>query len=521
MKKIFFVFYILILQTSIAQLPIGGWRDHFSFIDIIAIIEMNDATIVGASESGIFYLNTDGSIDKLTKASGLSDIGVTSMQYFKNSNTIIIGYNNGNIDIIVDGEINNISDIKRKNIAGNKCIYSISNLDDYAILSCGFGIVKIDIINMEIADTYYIGEDASFVEVYKTLSHNDSMYAATNQGLFVANKNDFLSDYNNWYLSNTPPYTKFIDISVFNNNLYSIINYDGSVIFAKQNDDYVWNEIATDLYVDAKIFTDDNLYIPTGKKIMIYNNNDVLIEEIEHYVEDWTIDPQFVKIANDGRVLIGDKRDGIVIHTNSTDDFYYPSGVYLNQVKKVEAKAGYIYASRGGFKENGVNLWLGGKINYLIDSEWHTVSNSDTRDFYDILIDESNYSHYYIGTWGYGLLEFREDELLNHYDASNSPLETIEGTPIRLSGMEYDDKKNIWMVHASNNHALNVLKTDNTWSNLLLNHTISDISTDKLSILESGIVWIGLPEDGFLALDEDSTKQLIMKMMTYTNDFIR
>lgn len=505
MKKFVLIFLVALTNLSIAQLPIGGWRDHFSFIDVFSIIEKNDGTIVGASESGIFYLNVDGSIDKLTKVSGLSDVGLTAMAYFKDLDAIVLGYENGNIDIIAGGDVYNVSDIKRKNIAGNKQIYSITSQGNYAFLSCGFGIVKLDVKNIEISDTYYIGEEASFVEVYKTVSFGDSIYAATNQGLFVANKNDFLADYNNWHIIEAP-YQNFSDIVVFGNILYCIVNEENVSSKLIKRVDYKWQILNPEILSTSHLFCSDNLYVATGKSILVYNSTNVLTEKIEHYVSDWSIDPKFIAVAKDGRLLIGDKYDGLVIHKNSTDDFFSPAGVYQNEVINVKAYDGYVYATRGGFKDNGVNLWLNAKVSYLVDNEWNLVEQSGANDFYSILVDDSDYSHYYIGAWGDGVFEYQGDELLNHYDASNSPLQSIiEGAYTRISGMDYDNQKNIWIVNRSENNALNVLKTDNTWKSFVLNHTISNINTGQLSVLKNGIVWIEFPDDGFFALDYNNT----------------
>lgn len=506
MKKFVLIFLVALTNLSIAQLPIGGWRDHFSFVDIFSIVEMSDGTILGASESGIFYLNVDGSIDKLTKASGLSDVGLAAMEYFQDFDAIVLGYENGNIDIVVGGDVYNVSDIKRKNIAGNKQIYSITSQGNYAFLSCGFGIVKLDVENFEISDTFYIGEEASFVEVYKTVSFEDSIYAATNQGLFVANKNDFLADYNNWDLTGNSDSSIFYDITVFNNVFYAVVKFEGesTQLIKKQNNS--WQIVNPDILDESSLYFYDNLYIATGKSILVYNSADVLTEKIEHYVFDWSIDPQFVAVSKDGRLLIGDKHDGLVIHTNTADDFFSPVGVYQNEVINVKAYDGYVYATRGGFKDNGVNLWLNAKVSYFVDNEWNLVEQSGANDFYSILVDDSDFSHYYIGAWGYGIYEYQGDELLNHYDASNSPLQSIiEGAYTRISGMDYDNQKNIWIVNRSENNALNVLKTDNTWKSFVLNHTISNINTGQLSVLKSGIVWIELPDDGFFALDYNNT----------------
>ena len=113
----------------------------------------------------MLYEVITGSVDKITKASGLYDVGISATQYFPELNFIVIGYENGNIDVVTESEVKNVSDIKRKNIASDKQIYSIAKYGNYAYLACGFGIVKLDVENAEITDSYFIGDNAAYVIV--------------------------------------------------------------------------------------------------------------------------------------------------------------------------------------------------------------------------------------------------------------------------------------------------------------------------------------------------------------------
>ncbi|MBN2893249.1 MAG: T9SS type A sorting domain-containing protein [Bacteroidales bacterium] len=504
MKKLFFLFFLTIVNVSMAQLPIGGWRDHFSFTNIFSVYETNDGSIIGASESGIFYLNKDKSIDKMTKASGLSDIGVSSMIYASELNSIILGYENGNIDIIVDGDVNNISDIKRKNISGDKKIYSITQNGNFAYLSCGFGIVKINIETSEIADTYFIGENASYIEVYNTIVVDDSIFAATNQGLFSANQNDYIADYSNWNIINTGSFSDIKDIAYFNGYIYYIgfneTEYD--LLKLENNSSEI---IISNISETTKLYPFDYLYIANGEDIKLLSSNDIIASEIDEYPNLWGSFPLFVNFSSNNRMLIGDKSLGMVINDNGSFNSYYPSGVYKNEALNIATQSGYVYATRGGFKDNSVNLWLLGTVNYFNENKWETVINFEAHDFYCILIDESDFSHYFIGSWGNGIFEYKEKELLNHYDETNSVLDPLVSGDLRISGIAYDNEKNIWSINASANNSISILKNDGTWETLLLNRTMAGLRTGNLAILENNLVWISLPDKGFLALDYNKT----------------
>ena len=101
MKKAFqIVFFCFIGLHAIGQIqPIGNWRTHASMQNIFSVDSIN-GKIIAASSNG--YFTYDPSRNELitqTKATGLSDISIKVFSKQPGSNLIVIGYENGNIDI--------------------------------------------------------------------------------------------------------------------------------------------------------------------------------------------------------------------------------------------------------------------------------------------------------------------------------------------------------------------------------------------------------------------------------------
>ena len=92
---------------------------------------------------------------------------------------MLIAYDNTNIDLVVGNSIYNISDIKRKSIVGEKKINDIYFIDNLAYLACSFGIVVVDLVKLEVKDTYYIGDNGGSVRVNSITSTSTRMRAAT------------------------------------------------------------------------------------------------------------------------------------------------------------------------------------------------------------------------------------------------------------------------------------------------------------------------------------------------------
>jgi len=193
MKKITFLFVILsfiLVTKSVAQIGVGEWRDHLPYT-FLNHIEQSSEKIYAASEYGLMIFDKNSeSFDKLTKVNGLSDIGISTIAFTSNYNTLFVGYSNGNIDLIKGNDIYNISDIKRKIITGSKSINNVLFINEYAFLSCGFGIVVFNMSKKEIKDTYFIGDLGSQVLVNQLAFDGQYIYAATNQGIY---KGDYLN----------------------------------------------------------------------------------------------------------------------------------------------------------------------------------------------------------------------------------------------------------------------------------------------------------------------------------------
>ena len=140
-------------ETYGQNIPVGQWRDHLPFSNLISLAR-STGRVWAASSYGIFWLDTeDNSINKLTKVNGLSDIGISRIAWNDQQGVLLVAYNNANLDIINGNSIINLPDIKNKQIQGDKSIYNIYFKNQFAYLSCGFGVVVVDLQKVEIVDT--------------------------------------------------------------------------------------------------------------------------------------------------------------------------------------------------------------------------------------------------------------------------------------------------------------------------------------------------------------------------------
>src|SRR6185436_8223343 len=116
-KTITILFVISIFASAGAQnTAIGQWRVHLPF-NKARLLSQSDSKIYCGVEDGLFiYSKTDNSLETMTKVNGLSDIQLSALKYYPAKDILLIGYENGDLDLFQGNKVYNISDIKRKSI---------------------------------------------------------------------------------------------------------------------------------------------------------------------------------------------------------------------------------------------------------------------------------------------------------------------------------------------------------------------------------------------------------------------
>jgi hypothetical protein len=323
-KSILSIFLFLFLQKSFSQgIAIGEWRDHLPYNNCISVTEGNGKVYCATKYAVFSYDKSDNSLQRMTKVNYLSDIGVSRVAFHKSLSTLIVTYTNGNIDLIENDVVTNLSDIKRKIIPGLKSINNVLFIDNYAYLSCGFGIVVLDVERKEIKNTYYIGLNGAHINVLDMAFDGTKLYAATEAGVYEATLNDpNLSDYHSWTKHTEMPHPdlNYNAITYFHNILY--VNYSGNAysddtLYIFKNG--LWN------YFDSTYTSDkfglhvqnDELIVIEDGDIDFFDSLGVRITRI--YTYNWSDNPTppsprdaIIDESQNDIVWIADKNLGIV-----------------------------------------------------------------------------------------------------------------------------------------------------------------------------------------------------------------
>lgn len=168
-KKILILLTFLILQVASNRTfaAIGDWKAYMAYSEVQEIEPAGNLIFVQASNNLYVYNRNDQSIQTFSKVDYLSDCDIQHIAYNKAAGRLLILYRNANIDLMNSSnfEVQNLSDYYTAATTGDKSVNDIYIYGKYAYLSNGFGIVKVNVADGEISDTYQLGFKVDWCEI--------------------------------------------------------------------------------------------------------------------------------------------------------------------------------------------------------------------------------------------------------------------------------------------------------------------------------------------------------------------
>lgn len=517
MKNFLFSLFLLpglFNQWQVAsQIEIGAWRDHFPYYNATSIVSTGEKIFCSSPYALFYYRLDDFSITKLSRTNGLSDVGISTINYDQQSNWLVVAYDNANIDIIQESHVYNLSDIKNKQIQGNKKIYQIVFNGKLAYMACGFGIVVLDLEKKEVKETYYIGPNASAIEVYSIVFDENYIYATTESGIYQGQKdNPGLVDFNQWQKLNNLPYpdAKYTAILAYNSGIYACMlqnSATSSVVYRLLDGN--WSEF----YAPGKLInkvkeSNGKLIIIEEKAINIFGNNLLRENQITEYGFAGA-EPNDIHISPSGQLFIADKSYSLLIsEQGSSYEFIIPNGPYNNHVGDIDAQNNQVWVAGGGHTSFGGNIGNFGELFEFSNETWlsHILWTSNARDFNKVLINPYKPSEVYAGAWGAGIFVFENGELKNTYNEQNSSLQSIYPGEdyIRIGGMLMDPFQNLYVTNTGVTAPISVKTPDGNWYSYNYSELLGPGDVGEIIHTQYGNKWVQLARGGGLFVFNDN-----------------
>lgn len=487
--------------SGFSQLEMGGWQTFFNYNNVSKIAESKDK-IYALSDGNLFSVDKEyESVETYTKLTGLSDDNIINIAYCEKLNTMVIVYNNCNMDLLRNSSITNVPDLKNTEVSSKK-INNITIRDKYAYLSCGFGITVVDIEKGEITDTYIIGDKGDYLSVNNLVFLNDTIYTHTIQDIrFAPLSNKNLADFSQWKVLENKQLPKEVsDIFTHDNQLFvlaegKILRVDNdstisSVLNVEGADKIIFSEkIIVCQHDTLKAFGDtfNEEYTAVGDSLIItafYSSS-----KNSYWASDLHADGQ--------RILTQYDNAGNVKNT------YIPKGPFSGSVAAIHYQNGRLITCSGGPWETPSNN--PGILQIYEDNKWSIISGTaidqamadSTGGFVDVMdvaIDPANKNHIFAASW-HGVFEFQNGQLLQHHWKDNPFFRQGSTKNLMTDGITFDKDGNLWILHMKNVYPVTIMTPQKEWYGLTYPEIEKKETLKEVFVDSKGYLWVILPRD--------------------------
>ena len=533
-KKLFIGFILSIISFSIsAQVAMGKWRTHLSYNNVSQIAQSGNK-IFAVSQGALFSLDKqDGSLYFYSKINGLNGSNITKIEFDSTNQELLIIYSNGNIDALGTAGITNIPDLYNKQMSSSKNVNQIQFYQNKAYLACDFGIVVLNMDKKEVADTYYIGPNATEVVVLNTTINNGTIYALSKSTIYKASISEpQLVNYAFWTTATALPGTgDFQKIASFGGKL--ILQRGGKLY--RQETDNSWTPLLTSVTTNTfnvsngtlNVFADNAIYLLDALFNVKTVNNLGTITDAEYDSQNST----YYFAANSA---------GVISYKQASTEtplinYYKPVGPAVNKPWKMSFSGKKLFMVPGG---RWATFYMQpGYIMMFEDNNWsnidYTTIESNTgvicRDLVSIAVDPADKNHFFAASYSSGLYEFKENKFFKYHNFTNSTIENLYGSYQyqMLDGTIFDKDGNLWFLNSYAGKSVKVLLKDGKWSQLEFG-TLKNIPTLQdilISNQNPNQKWVTSvrPPVGVFVFDDNGTitnqsddKSVFLTSFTYT-----
>ncbi len=506
---------ILLTFSSFSQIGMGKWRMHISPYEAIDVAQGNNAVYAILSRGLLEYDLDAGEKSVWTAANYLSDVAPTALAFDAGSQSLLIGYETGNLDIIQNERVINLPAIVQSSVNGSKSINSIVCHSGNAYLATGVGIVVINLSKQEVRDTY---NTSSLNEVLVDVAiHEDSLFALTNSGLKVgALSNQFLADPGQWSTVNSLP--DYSSDGVYN----SLASLGGSLMIGFNDTDYnadtlfQYNNgqvsiLKQDIEVNGLSISNNELLICAAGDLIVYDENLTQKMSIFQYQHGEFPEPQNAVFYN-GDYFVADANSGLVKTPNAfNSEQILFEGPRYNDAFRADWQNGKLAIAGGGLSGTAPSFSVGGGA-YLEDEQWTSISQSNQPiiqgeniwDYISVCVNPKDEEQIAFGTYSeLPLIELRNGDIVDTFGYSNSLLEAVPGGTnwSYISDVKYDGQGNLWVANALTDQPLKVKTASGSWFSFDLGNSVKTKQTERIVIDNNDVKWMGVDGAGIVAFD--------------------
>lgn len=500
-----------------SEIAIGQWESHLPH-NIGLHVTQSPEKVIYATDLSLFTIDKeDNSIEYVSKVDGLSETGITNIEYDSFNDQLIVAYENSVIDILAGEEVIGIFDIRdNTNFVDRRINDIFVQNEEWAYFSTGFGIIQYNLQNFEFGFTLDAGRLISSVsgnDEFLVMRSNDLSY------ILDFSNNRFPNAFSSWAIlqEGLPIGYETEALAVINDQIY--LADEDSIYVA--NIDEPFRSIYTipeDNNVRFIKVTEDGWMIGLRgpnftSQILFFDNQNGLINEVNSCTQVL----RDAEVTEDGSIYFADGFDFVrfIKDGECRQEIYRgPFGVDAADIDIVNEE---VYVASGGVTENFGDLFGRRGIYILEEPGWNNI-NELNNNFYreNDLIQHYRIARHpmkpllYIGTFWKGLIEMNietgEQRLFNTLNTDGALGPPIGDNPlgVKISGLFFDNDNNLWISAFGAERPIAVMTDEGTWHSFDV--TSSRLTSDLIRD-EAGNVWcvIGGNTGGMMVLNPGSS----------------
>ncbi|MBO7491846.1 MAG: hypothetical protein J6T59_05335 [Bacteroidales bacterium] len=526
MNKLFTTITCLLFCTALfSQSAIGKFSAHIPLHSFHSVAVADDY-VYAATNHGLMLLlkssmNDDNpTTSSWTKVDGMSDVDINKIHYDSATKTLIVSYVNGNLDFIKDDRLFNIKDIKERQINNSKQLSNIFCSDGLAYLVYPFGIVIVNIEQLLIEDTWFTTIGNTTYRANDFAITDDSYVISTDKGIYSISRSYINpANFGEWQLAPETAGAAFQQLCLFNGTLFAVRNYEE---FSDQLHDTVYalanNQWTPTLlnYEDIRsVYTNGSeMAFCSWDRVQVFNSDMQEVFTAAWYPEEGGYPHAMEAVLDQDNIWVADKELGLVVcnRTFFYNRYYTSSGPFSDNVLKISSQNGIVVSAPGHYNSSTfAKGFLHPSISWYTHQNWYSNAtdfiNYDTSmivsDLVNVIINPKNEDEWYVASWGEGLFKCNKQRPVAHYHSGNSILEANTYGFTFVSGLDFDDKGNLWITNSQTNNMLKMMEPNGTWHQFNITRGVLASSPEgvvakDLLVDSRGIKWVTFPRGSSL-----------------------
>lgn len=509
-----FLIGLLLAQVVVSQdlPPIGQWRDHLPMAGVSGILRRENK-LLAYTRSGYFTTDASGNeINTYTRSNGLSGVNLRSLSVEPSGNGIAIAYESSQIDLITGDRTRSIPDIALNRTEFEKRINHINWIGNEAFLSSDFGIVVLNVVKAEVAETFRLGDGAASIQVRQVALAGDTLYAATAAGLkkspFVATR---MRDYRSWQLES---------IGEANLPANGIIKWEDRLAAWRNDSVFVrtaglWKYLPSGsgkvsfVSVDGGKLAVGRINSGSGVVFLI----DLSGNTIKEVRSKWLVKPSGFVQWN-GVEWLADSTNGLIRKEGDVEKIVLPQSPLSIPQGSGTTVGSEVWISGGYVQPDGTASRLPGWLTRFDGNGWQNWSKQRSIVF-DSLPDLQSIAAdpveggLWVGSYGGGLLYISKEGKLKRHLQPLLGEDQSEAGSIKVGGIAYDRDMNLWITNPGAQQPIVLRKPDGSRIGFNSQLAIVKNRINGICIDLENRKWLIAPDQGLICWDDGATPDRI------------